>query len=62
MTIILWFKRDLRTADHPALRVAAGLGPVLPLYVWEPDLWAQPDMSGRQFDFAAEAVADLRTH
>lgn len=60
MTVILWFKRDLRTADHPALCHAATLGPVLPLYVWEPDLWVQPDASGRQFDFAVEAVADLR--
>lgn len=60
MTSILWFKRDLRIADHPALALAAQKGPVLPLYVFEPDYWAEPDVSGRQFAFVGESVADLR--
>jgi deoxyribodipyrimidine photo-lyase len=60
MTVILWFKRDLRLADHPALTLAAGLGPVLPVYILEPGLWAQPDASGRQWDFVADSLTDLR--
>ncbi|MEL7090816.1 MAG: FAD-binding domain-containing protein [Pseudomonadota bacterium] len=60
MTSVLWFKRDLRTADHAALARAVDMGPVIPLFVFEPGLWAQPDMSGRQFDFVCESVASLR--
>ncbi|MEL6840733.1 MAG: FAD-binding domain-containing protein [Pseudomonadota bacterium] len=60
MTSILWFKRDLRVTDHPALAHAAAQGPVLPLYIVEPALWQQPDASGRQWDFVAESLVDLR--
>ncbi len=55
---ILWFKRDLRIADHPAL--ASVSGPVVPLYIAEPKAWAQPDASARQWAFVAEALAELR--
>ncbi|MEX0367481.1 MAG: FAD-binding domain-containing protein, partial [Ruegeria sp.] len=59
MTTVVWFKRDLRVADHAALAQAAALGDVVPLCVFEPEYWAQPDVSGRQFDFVSECVADL---
>lgn len=36
--VILWFRRDLRLFDHPALLAAARMGPVLPLFVWDPAL------------------------
>src|SRR5688572_20489527 len=39
MTSIMWFRRDLRLRDNPALRQAAGAGPVLGLFVLEPALW-----------------------
>lgn len=58
--VICWFKRDLRIADHPALHMAAGLGPVLPLYILEPELWRQDDASGRQYAFLTDCLADLR--
>jgi len=32
---------------------------VVPLYIFEPDYWAQPDVSGRQFEFVSESVAAL---
>ncbi|MEL6476964.1 MAG: deoxyribodipyrimidine photo-lyase [Pseudomonadota bacterium] len=57
---LVWFKRDLRVADHRALARAAEAGPVLPLFVVEPDLWAEPDLSARQWAFAAECLAELR--
>ncbi len=57
---ILWFKRDLRIHDHPALARAAARGPVLPLYIVEPDYWALPDTSARQWAFTADCLADLR--
>ena len=57
---IVWFKRDLRITDHAALAAAARAGPVLPVYIVEPGLWAQPDASGRQWAFAAECLAELQ--
>ena len=48
---IVWFKRDLRIVDHRPLATAALRGPVLPLYVVEPELWQQPDASQRQWFF-----------
>ncbi len=57
---VVWFKRDLRTPDHGPLLEAARCGPVLPLYVAEPELWAQEDASGRQWAFVAESLAELR--
>ncbi|MGV6839413.1 MAG: FAD-binding domain-containing protein [Planktomarina sp.] len=61
--ILFWFKRDLRLHDNPALHYAVGLGrPIVPLFVVEPDYWALPDTSARQYDFMAECVEDLTTH
>lgn len=60
MNVLLWLKRDLRTHDHPALTLAAGLGPVLPVHIVEPGLWSGPDASARQWEFVAESLADLR--
>ena len=45
MIQIVWLKKDLRLEDHGALMQAAKKGPVLPLYIVEPTLWQQPDMS-----------------
>lgn len=60
MNVLVWFDRDLRVADHPALARAAGLGQVLPLYVVEPELWQAPDRAARHWDFTAECLAELR--
>jgi deoxyribodipyrimidine photo-lyase len=57
---IVWFKRDLRVVDHAPLAEAARVGPVLPLYLVEPGLWAEPDASGRQWAFLRECLVELR--
>ena len=57
---VVWFKRDLRVADHRPLAKAAAQSSVLPLFIVEPDLWQQPDMSGRQWAFVAECLTELR--
>ena len=57
---IVWFKRDLRIADHRPLARAATQGAVLPLYIAESDLWAQGDASARQWEFAAESLSELQ--
>ena len=56
---VVWFKRDLRIHDHEALHRAAAKGPVLPLYILEPELWQQPDMSRRQYRFLVACLRDL---
>lgn len=58
--VILWFKRDLRVADLPALSLAAGLGPVVPTYVIEPEYWALGDTSARQWAFTRECLVSLQ--
>ena len=56
---IVWFKRDLRVPDHRPLTEAAKRGAVLPLYVVEPELFSQPDMAGRHWDFTVECLSQL---
>ncbi len=56
---LVWFKRDLRIEDHLPLTQASRLGPVLPLYIIEPDLWSQPDMSHRHYVFLQECLCEL---
>ena len=57
---VVWFKRDLRIVDHAPLLEASRRGPVLPLYVVEPELWQQQDASARQWAFCREALVELR--
>ena len=56
---VVWFKRDLRLHDHVPLCDAAERGPVVPLYVVEPDLWRQHDASFRHWRFLRDSLADL---
>ena len=56
---VVWFKRDLRIHDHRPLTEAAKRGPVLPLYIVEPELWQQPDASARQWQFLSECIREL---
>ncbi|MFZ5964614.1 FAD-binding domain-containing protein [Thalassococcus sp. BH17M4-6] len=60
MTTLLWFKRDLRLADHPALHKALRSGAPLPVFILEPEYWRLDDTSGRQFAFLRESLIDLR--
>jgi deoxyribodipyrimidine photo-lyase len=61
MLHVMWFRRDLRTADHPALvralREAAG-APILPLFVVVPEPWARLGAPARAY--VAESLASLR--
>ncbi|HEU4676748.1 MAG TPA: deoxyribodipyrimidine photo-lyase, partial [Motilibacteraceae bacterium] len=38
-TDVMWFRRDLRLRDNPALVAAAEAGGVVPLFVIDPALW-----------------------
>jgi deoxyribodipyrimidine photo-lyase len=56
---IVWFKRDLRVFDHQPLIQASKIGPVLPIYIVEPKLWQQPDLSMRHYHFLTECIDEL---
>lgn len=61
---ILWFRRDLRLGDHPALLAAAADGPVLPLFVLDPALWGPSGDVRRAFLLRTLRALDvaLRRH
>ena len=59
MIEIVWFKRDLRVDDNIVLSMASQSGTILPLYIFEPHLWKQPDLSYRHYRFLLEALDDL---
>jgi deoxyribodipyrimidine photo-lyase len=62
MTSLLWFRRDLRLGDNPALLAALGDGPVLPLFVVDPRLWRASGAARRAYLSASlrSLDADLR--
>jgi deoxyribodipyrimidine photo-lyase len=59
---VVWFKRDLRIEDHEALLEASRRGPVLPLYILEPGLWKQPDVSQRHWMFLNDCLHELNAY
>ena len=57
---IVWFKRDLRLADHAPLAAACDSGlPLLLLYLVEPEVVADPHYSLRHWRFVTESIEDL---
>ena len=58
--VMVWFRRDLRLADNPALRAAADSGrPVLPVFVLDPDRPRAPGAAGLWWlDKSLRALAD----
>jgi deoxyribodipyrimidine photo-lyase len=63
VTSVMWFRRDLRLGDNPALLEALGDGPVLPLFVLDPALWGPAGPSRRAYLGASlrDLDAQLRT-
>ncbi|MEY4674838.1 MAG: hypothetical protein RL148_2622 [Planctomycetota bacterium] len=58
--VVVWFKRDLRVDDHPALAAACAEGrPLVALYVFEPELLAQPESDRAQWGFVLESLREL---
>ncbi|MBE9062467.1 cryptochrome/deoxyribodipyrimidine photo-lyase family protein [cf. Phormidesmis sp. LEGE 11477] len=55
---VVWFKKDFRLSDHRCLMYASQKGPILPLYVVEPDYWALKDTSYRQYLFLRGCVEE----
>lgn len=64
---IVWFRRDLRVRDHPALHAAAAAADqLLPVFVVDPEIVEGPAASGPRAHFLAgclhELDAGLREH
>lgn len=59
-TQLVWFKRDLRVADHAPLREAARRGPCLCVYVYEPEVLATPEFDSSHLVFINQSLANLR--
>ncbi|MEO8539696.1 MAG: deoxyribodipyrimidine photo-lyase [bacterium] len=64
MTSVLWFRRDLRLHDHPALQAALERGPVAPLFVLDEALingrWRSPNRVAFMLACLRELDVDLR--
>jgi deoxyribodipyrimidine photo-lyase len=58
MAAVIWFRRDLRLADNPALLAACADGPVLPLFVVDPSLWEPSGVPRRAYLAASLASLD----
>lgn len=57
---LVWFKRDLRVADHAPLAAAAGFEQALALVVLEPAWLASPECDSRHIAFWLAAVEGLQ--
>jgi deoxyribodipyrimidine photo-lyase len=60
MTALIWFTRDLRVHDHPALRAALEWGETLiPVFCLDDRLLTGRNASGPRTQFMLECLADL---
>jgi len=58
---VVWFKKDLRCADHEPLMRALSTGrAVLGCFVWEPEWFLDEDFDFKHARFAAEGLDELR--
>ena len=58
---LVWFKRDLRVADHEPLVRAAAHGPVAALYGYEPSVLQSAEFDVCHLDFINDCLSELRT-
>ncbi|WP_287130418.1 deoxyribodipyrimidine photo-lyase [Candidatus Cyanaurora vandensis] len=60
-TVILWFRRDLRLSDHPALAAAlAEQARIVPLFVFDPHLLQHPETGSGRVQFMLGCLESLR--
>ena len=57
---LVWYKRDLRIADHEPLVRAAKAGPCVGLYVYEPELIEAEDHDAAHLKFVNQSLCELR--
>ena len=56
----VWLKRDLRVLDHRPLVEAAARGPVVLLYIVEPEMIEAADFDGIHWQFIRQSLLDLQ--
>ncbi len=56
---LVWFKKDLRLSDHAPLTEAARRGPVLPLYIYEPEQLNHPEFTGHHLSYLNDCLREL---
>jgi len=56
---VVWFKHDLRLRDHAPLRAAARHAPVVGLYVYEPDVYGDPEFDAAHLEFINQSLLAL---
>lgn len=56
---LVWFKRDLRVADHEALAHAVAHGPVVGLYVFEPIVVQAAEFDPQHLAWLLDALTEL---
>lgn len=57
---IVWFKRDLRLSSHEALALASQQDwPIIPLYIYEPELVEDRHYSDRHWRFVWQSLIDI---
>lgn len=57
---VVWLKRDLRLRDHQAIKSAVdSLGPVLLIYIVEPEILEDPHYDRRHWRFVWQSLQDL---
>lgn len=56
---VVWFKKDLRLRDHAPLTLAAERGPVLPLYIYEPEQLHHEEFAGHHLQYLNDCLEEL---
>jgi deoxyribodipyrimidine photo-lyase len=61
MSALVWFRRDLRVHDHPALHAASSVedGAVVPVFCFDPGLLEGRHRSGPRTQFLLECLSEL---
>ncbi len=57
---LVWFKRDLRVRDHAPLAAAAATGPVVCVFVHEPEFRSAPEFDPMHACFRDDCLRELR--
>lgn len=57
---LVWFKRDLRSADHAPLAAAALTDAAAGIFVIEPEWLASAEFDAQHLDFTLQCLAELR--
>ena len=56
---VVWLKRDLRIHDHRPLVEASRCGPVVCLYVYEPEIYGSDEFDPAHLGFIDQSLEDL---